>query len=221
MSHEATLSVMRECNVLGLVSECEIAAAEKLVAPEGPYSKLLDASESLHVHLKVDDTADLPREDFKRLGGEVEFEKQGFVKFRFPGGARLIFSSIPVAQDELGENALAKRSRPFVDHFGVDLRDESDASRRLFDDAPVRARELGWGHVPQGGNGAGVHCCHTEVQAKHWVYPSKDWDALSIPIEIAFGELVVNADASGCDLRPMNPAIAAELGANAPTCCGE
>ncbi len=217
MPHAATLTIMRECEKLGLISAAEIAAAEKLVGGNCPFERLLDASESLHVHLKVDDTTKLPREALEALGGAVDFEKAGFVKFRFPGGARLICSSIAVSQDELAENKCNRKSRPFVDHFGVDLRDESDASRALFDEVPTQANALAWNHVPQGGDGGGVHCCHTEVEAKHWVYPATSWDALSIPIEIAFGELAVNAESSGCDLRPMNPA----LGVSSAPCCGE
>lgn len=217
MLHAATLTMMRECEKLGLISAAEIAAAEKLVAPDSPFARLLDASESLHVHLKVDDTANLPRETFEALGGVADFEKKGFVKFRFPDGARLICSSIAVAQDELAENDGTRKSRPFVDHFGVDLRDASDASRALFDEVPTQANALAWNHVPQGGNGGGVHCCHTEVEAKHWVYPATSWDALSIPIEIAFGALAINEASSGCDLRPMNPA----LGVTSAPCCGD
>ena len=217
MPHAATLTIMRECNKLGYISKAEINAAEKLVGPESPFNRLLDASESLHVHLKVNDTATLPWEAFEALGGVVDFEKAGFVKFRFPDGARLICSSIAVSQDELAENKCNRKSRPFVDHFGVDLRDASDASRALFDEVPGQARSLAWEHVPQGGDGGGVHCCHTEVEAKHWVYPATSWDPLSIPIEIAFGELAINAESSGCDLRPMNPA----LGVSTAPCCGE
>ncbi len=219
MRHAATLSIMRACQQIGLINDLEIAAAVKLVGAGSPFERVLDAAESLHVHLKVDDTATLPRDAFEALGGVVDFEKAGFVKFRFPGDARLICSSIAVSQDELAEEGVTRKTRPFVDHFGVDLREATAASRKLFDAVPENAQSLAWNHVPQGGDGGGVHCCHTQVEAKHWVYPSTDWDTLSVPIEFAFGPLEINAEMSGCDLRPTNPAKQPSCGTTGSDCC--
>ncbi len=218
MSHTATLSVLSECVNLKLVSESECAAAEKLINESTPVSGVLERAESLHVHLKVDDTRTLPTDAFVALGGAVEFETKGFVKYGFPDGARLIFSSIPVADDEGGQGECCPRSRPFVDHFGIDLRDESADSRGHFDAVSALAKNEGWDHVPQGGDGSGVHCCHTEVKAKHWLYPPASWDGSEIPVEVAFGELAVNVGVSGCDLRPMNPRK--QGAASAKPCCG-
>ena len=220
MTHQATLNIMNACRELGLASEAECQAATKLVLPGTPFKNLLAAAESLHVHIKVDDTSRLDRDALARLGGKADFEKAGFVKFRFPGGARIIFSSINISQDDLARDSAPLPPRPFVDHFGVDLRAEDDAARKLFDNVPKQARNFCWAHVPQGGDGAAVHCCHTEVKAKHWVYPASDWDPCEIPIEVAFGELATNADASGCDLRPMHPAKQRALGAEINPCCG-
>lgn len=219
MTNRSTIEMMRRWQELGFLRDEEISAAEKLTATSSPFAGLLGHAESLHVHLKVDDTAALPRETFEQWGGAVEFEKPGFIKFRFDDGVRFICSSIPVAVDENIQRTEPAQSRPFVDHFGIDLRNESDASRRLFDSVPEKAQELGWGHVPQGGGDRRVHCCHTEVKAKHWVYPTACWDERMIPLEFAFGELVVNAAMSGCDLRPMNPAFAGSGEANSGCCC--
>jgi hypothetical protein len=60
--------------------------------------------------------------------------------------------------------------------------------------------------VQQGGRGRVVHCCHTHVALKHWVYPPANEEAaFTRPIELAYGPLVVSGEASGCDLRPIDP----------------
>ena len=61
-----------------------------------------------------------------------------------------------------------------------------------------------WGHAAQGSSGKPVYCCHVEVAEKHWLYP-KENGCPGIPLEFAFGPLIVNIDSSGCDLRPANP----------------
>jgi hypothetical protein len=76
-----------------------------------------------------------------------------------------------------------------------------------FEAIPRRAAELGWGHVPQGGDGKLVYCCHITVSAKHWVYPKKIEGRSAVPVEIAFGPLTINPDKSGCDLRPSDPRL--------------
>jgi alkylhydroperoxidase/carboxymuconolactone decarboxylase family protein len=75
----------------------------------------------------------------------------------------------------------------------------------IFDAVPALAAAKGWGHREQGGSGTPVYCCHTEVQAKHWVYPN-DGSRQSRPIEFAYGALVIHDAKMGCDLRPIDPA---------------
>ena len=123
------------------------------------------------------------------------------MKFPFAGGINVILSSIDIAEDDWipGEG----RKRPYLDHIGVDLRDESAAVKQLFDDTPAIAKAAGWRHKPQGGNGTPVYCCHVEVGAKHWVYSPT---AGAPCIEFAHGALIINGDSMGCDLRPIDPA---------------
>src|SRR5262249_50988436 len=71
---------------------------------------------------------------------------------------------------------------------------------------PDRAGEVGWRHVPQGGEGQPVYCCHTEVSGKHWVYPVAGEAGQTRPIEFAFGALEIHDSKMGCDLRPIDPA---------------
>src|SRR5690348_15476754 len=96
------------------------------------------------------------------------------------------------------------------------MRDEADATRIAFDDIVTRAAELGWREVTQPGP---VHCCHTQVKAKHWTYPPSCWQGWRRPIEFAFGDLVIFDKIMGCDLRPIDPGhpLAA---AGAQVCCG-
>ncbi|NOU33064.1 MAG: hypothetical protein HOO96_34625 [Polyangiaceae bacterium] len=96
------------------------------------------------------------------------------------------------------------------------MRAETPDVKAVFDAVPQRARELGWGTVPQGGDGKLVYCCHVTVSAKHWVYPPEAQGRRPPCIEIAYGPLAVQSGKSGCDLRPSDPA----LGLGAPPACG-
>ncbi|MGC4092955.1 MAG: hypothetical protein QM756_34730 [Polyangiaceae bacterium] len=94
------------------------------------------------------------------------------------------------------------RARPFLDHVGVDLRRESGRVLSAFDDVPALARRAGWFRKAQGGLGRAVHCCHSQVAQKHWVYPGFESGRWTLPVEFAYGALVHSAEAGGCDLRP-------------------
>lgn len=77
----------------------------------------------------------------------------------------MIFSAIPISEDDMLTGAELP-NRAVLDHKGVDLRAETDAVRAIFDGVPAAAAEHGWRHVPQGGDGTSVYCCHTEVGGK-------------------------------------------------------
>ncbi|QIS19924.1 hypothetical protein [Nocardia terpenica] len=49
----------------------------------------------MRVHVKVDDVAALPHERIRVKGAAPENEAPGYVKYPFPGGINMIFSSIP------------------------------------------------------------------------------------------------------------------------------
>lgn len=216
-SADAAVRLMEQVEAWGLANACERAAAARMFETQFEFAEQMQQAESIHIHLKVDDTNALPREAILAAGGEVDHEKEGYVKFRFAGGVNLIFSSIAVSQDELVESDCSRRARPFVDHFGIDLRAETPSVSSSFAGIPKRAEAAGWETVSQGGPERGVHCCHVEVKEKHWVYPR--YEGLRIPLEFAFGELKVNAVSGGCDLRPMDPEVAARNGGT-PAACG-
>lgn len=207
--------VLTAVTELGLVTEAEHLAVLSLFDDVFPFADALRLADSLHVHGRVDDVSALPDARIKAAGGAVENQRDGYVKYTFAGGINWIWSSIPVAQDDLLE-AAAQRARPFLDHVGLDLRRELPEVRAVFESVPARAAELGWRHAAQGGDDKQVFCCHTAVARKHWVYPHAA-DSFSAPIEFAFGPLVIHAGKMGCDLRPLDPA---HVSAAAPACCG-
>ncbi|MDQ6685358.1 MAG: hypothetical protein M3Z16_09530, partial [Pseudomonadota bacterium] len=174
-------------------------------------------AETVHLHIKVDDTEALPRAQLAAAGAELDHAKPGFVKFRLPGAVNAIFSHIRVAQDDLADASVPGRSRPFLDHIGIDLRDESAAVRQVFAQLPAKAATLGWSVASQGG-AQPVYCCHVEVAAKRWLYPPALEGAARVPLEFAYGALKVDPEKSGCDLRPADPSTA-KPAANA-SCCG-
>lgn len=196
-----TLSLFAEMN---LISQREVNEILSLFGQTFPFGGSLERADSVHVHIKVDDTAALPHAQIMAAGSSPENQKEGYVKYPFAGGVNMIFSSIDVAEEDRLKDA-PKAPRPFVDHLGIDLREEAAETRALFDDVPGQARSLGWRHVAQGGQGKAVYCCHVEVAEKHWVYPPADSSAWTRPIEFAFGPLKINAGSMGCDLRPIDP----------------
>lgn len=203
-----TVDVARE---LGLVTASEANDLEGLFDGEHPLSNAVALADSLHAHVKVDDVVHLPHDALRTAGAKVDNHKDGYIKYSFGSGLNLIFSSIDVSEDDLRETKGSRRSRPFLDHIGIDLRQESDQVKATFDAVPARAKELGWTHVPQGGDGKPVFCCHTHVLAKHWVFPA----AARPSIELAYGPLAITQGKGGCDLRPSDPRLGL-----APVVCG-
>lgn len=177
------------------------------------FTDAVRAAGTVHVHVKVDDVAALPHRRIRALGVAPENEAPGYVKYSFPGGINMVFSSIPVAADDLIEGAVTT-PKPFMDHAGLDIRHEGPSYRAVFDAIPDRAAALGWRTVAQDGP---VHCCHTEVAAKHWVYPPTCLTSWRRPLEIAFGALKIFDATMGCDLRPMDPAH--PLAGSSTGCC--
>ena len=176
-----------------------------LFAPDFPFRAQLEAADSIHAHVKIADTALLARDAILNAGGRPESDQAGYVKYVFTCGINMIFSSIPVAEDDHLPDA-AGVSRPFLDHAGIDIRRTTGDARRRFDAVTDTALRAGWRHVAQGGPGRAVHCCHTEIGEKHWAFPPTVLRSWSRPLEFAFGPLVIHAGKIGCDLRPIDPA---------------
>lgn len=218
LSHVHVQETLDIASALGLLDQA--AAAEVLATFDAasPFRAVLDLADCMHVHIKVDDTTGLPRAALLAGGAVVDNEKDGYIKFACPSGMHLIFSSIKVAQDELHDTPGQRRVRPFLDHFGIDLRSEAAHVRAAFDAIPAIADRHGYPRSAQGGAGKAVFCCHVSVAEKHWVYPARAGARL-VPVEFAFGPLVVNTGSSGCDLRPSDPSLGA-AGLACGTRCG-
>jgi alkylhydroperoxidase/carboxymuconolactone decarboxylase family protein len=210
----ASLKALQEC---GLLNGHEIEAVNRLGAPDSPLDDAVELAETVHLHIKVDDTHKLPINHFFDARARLDHQKDGFVKYRFPGAINAIFSHIKVSQDELLETEANRRPRPFLDHIGIDLRDETAAVRQTFDALPGVAQALNWAHASQGGPDRPVYCCHVEVAEKHWLYPPDEGEHTGIPLEFAYGALKVNPDKMGCDLRPANPEM---IDPASISCCG-
>jgi hypothetical protein len=189
---------------LDLISVSEMRGVLWVFEQACPFREHLGLADSIHVHIKVDDTIDLPHAAIRNAGGHPETAQMGYVKYAFPAGINTIFSSIPVAEDD-GLGGTSAPAKPFLDHAGLDMRTETRAVRRQFDSIPEIAQRVGWRHVPQGGTGRAVHCCHTQVNEKHWVYPPVGHVAFTRPLEFALGPLVLHESSMGCDLRPIDP----------------
>ncbi|HEY5937698.1 MAG TPA: arsenosugar biosynthesis-associated peroxidase-like protein [Kofleriaceae bacterium] len=197
------IDVLGKFRELGIIKSTEIDEVLAIFEPAFPWTAALAQADSVHVHLRVDDVSRLPHDQIRALGTAPEQQKDGYVKYPFTGGLNVIMSSIDIAEDDWIPGP--GRARPHLDHLGIDLRDESAAVRAVFDQSPAIAKQAGWRHKPQGGDGTPVYCCHVEVGAKHWVYPPPG-SAHTASVELAFGALKINGDSMGCDLRPIDPA---------------
>ncbi len=210
-------NVLAEAGALGLISEVERAEILSVLTPEFPYADALRFTDSVHAHVKVEDVEALPHAQLKELGYRAENAEPGYIKYATDAALNLIFSSIPIAKDDQVPGAVIL-PKPFMDHVGIDMRDEAPPTFEAFEGVPEQAVKLGWREVPQGGSDP-VHCCHTQVKSKHWVYPPEGWQGWRRPIEFAFGTLVVFDKQMGCDLRPMDPAHPLAQ-PEASACCG-
>jgi len=199
---DSTLDTLAD---LRLLSAFERSHVRALCAPDGYFADVLKLAETVHLHIKVEDTEKLPHPALLVRGAILDHRNPGFVKYRFPGQINAIFSHIDVSQDDLLETGSCRRRRPFLDHIGIDLREETATVRCAFETLPQRAAGLGWPHVGQGGDGRSVYCCHVQVSEKRWLYPPDSPEHPGIPLEFAFGRLVIDPEKSGCDLRPLDP----------------
>jgi hypothetical protein len=198
-------------SALQLISACErqqvqMALAEPMLAP------CLERAETIHLHIKLDDTGRLPCAPLEGAGGVLDHGKRGFVKYRMPGRVNAIFSHIAISADDLRESEANRRARPLLDHIGIDVRTLDAGARAAFDAIPRAAHAKGWASIAQGGDGRVVRCCHTVVDEKQWLFAANR--ALR-PIEVALGPLRDGGVISGCDLRPSHPLLAAA----GPACC--
>lgn len=200
LDRQAFERALRVCSDRRLLADTDSDAALHLLDADFPFHEAVSLADSVHVHTKIADVKTLDQTLFEAAGGVLERRSPGYVKYRFPGGINLIFSSFPIAEEDLVDPEVLARL-PYVDHLGVDMRD----TERVLDahsQVPAVAQANGWGYRFQGGP---VYGCHAEVAEKHWVYPPDGPDDWRRPTEFPLGPLGLHEDYMGCDLRPIDP----------------
>jgi hypothetical protein len=207
---ESTTTLLDHFDVYDIIPENTAAQLENLTAENFLYKEQLDLAESIHLHIKVPDTAKLPHEDLMQHGGKPQNEKKGYIKYAFDSGVHLIFSSIPVSQEE--KAGLTLYNYPHLDHIGIDIRKDDADSYDVFNRIPSLSDENYLPYKRQNGDGQKVQCCHVSVNEKYWVYPKG-----RAHFEFAFGPLTVSDAFFGCDLRPADPALM--IPEEQPSCC--
>ncbi|WP_255945382.1 hypothetical protein [Streptomyces odontomachi] len=207
--------VLAEVEKLKLINATERREVLSVMDEDFAFADAVRFTDSVHAHVKVEDVDALPHAELTALGYRPENAEPGYIKYSTDVGVHFIFSSIPIAQDDSIPGAVTL-AKPFMDHVGIDMRDESEATRAAFDAVVDRAAELGWREATQAGP---VHCCHTQVAGKHWTYPPECWTGWRRPVEFAFGTLKIFDKIMGCDLRPIDPGHPL-AGTGTPTCCG-
>jgi len=193
-----------------IIPENTQSQLEKITAEDFLFKDQLDLAESIHLHIKVPDTEKLPHQDLIDHGGVPQNEKEGYIKYAFTSGVHLIFSSIPVSQEE--KAGLILYNYPHLDHIGIDIRKDDTASYEVFNKIPTLSDENYLPFKRQGGDGTTVLCCHVQVNEKYWVYPQG-----RPHFEFAFGPLVVSETVFGCDLRPADPSL--QMPEEKAACC--
>ncbi|MEV0237991.1 hypothetical protein [Nonomuraea sp. NPDC050786] len=188
-----------------LISPDEAGLVTDLFADDFPFTDALSIAESVHVQVKIDSFSRLPHESILAQGVVTERDVPGFRKYGFASGLAMIFTTGPIAEDDLIPGAVT-RALPFVDHLGIDLREESERSRDIYAEIPNRGAQAGWRHVRQGGPESPVRGCYCEVSEKRWVFPPDGPEGRGRPIEFAFGEIEIFQGDVGCDYRPIDPA---------------
>jgi hypothetical protein len=140
---------LRQFRAFELLSDSEVDEALSLLDPAFPFFAALRLADSVHLHVKVHDVNDLPVPAILALGAQPKNARPGYVKYSFPGGINMIFSSIPTSEEDRLPDPVPPK--PFVDHLGIDLRRETGVVRAAFEDTVTIARRANWPCKSQGG----------------------------------------------------------------------
>lgn len=195
-----------------LLNEEELTLITNMAQNDFSFDAQLAIADSVHYHIHVPDIENLLHELFINNNGIVENKKEGYIKYGFPGGFKIIFSHIPVAQKEQAAKCF---EQSYLDHIGIDIRSESKEAYIVFQKIPLIAAQHDYFFKRQGDGVEAVKCCHMQVKEKYWVYAGKH-----INYEFAFGPLVIHEQGFGVDLRPANP-FNKPVVEESTACCGE
>src|SRR5689334_19151980 len=72
-----------------LISACERMQVNAVLA-DGLLEPSLELAETIHLHIKLVDTARIPAAALQGAGGVVDHAREGFVKYRMPGRVNAI-----------------------------------------------------------------------------------------------------------------------------------
>ena len=195
-----------------LLNDDEFGVINGLTKTHFAFAPQLAIADSVHYHIHVPDIKNLPHSLFESNKGEVENKKEGYIKYGFPGGLKVIFSHIPVAQKEQSAKCF---EQSYLDHIGIDIRSDSKEAYIVFQQIPLIAAQQDYFFKRQGDGVEAVKCCHMQVKEKYWVYAAQH-----INYEFAFGPLVIHEQGFGVDLRPANPFNKPVI-EESQACCGE
>jgi hypothetical protein len=206
---ERLVEIIQQENML---KEDELSIIAGLIKPDFAFASQLSIADSIHYHIHVPNIDKLPHSLFEDNDGKVENKMEGYIKYGFPGGFKVIFSHIPVAQKEQSAKCF---EQSYLDHIGIDIRSENKEAYIVFQQIPLIAAQQDYFFKRQGDGVEAVKCCHMQVKEKYWVYAAKH-----INYEFAFGSLVIHEQGFGVDLRPANP-FNKPLIEESQACCGE
>lgn len=181
-----------------LLSKEEFKNIIEATSENFPFKKQVAEATSVHFHIHVNNTDELPHDLLKLRDGEIVNKAEGYIKYAFDVGINFIFSHIPIAQREKN---IRTQHHAYLDHIGIDIRSEERAAYIIFQQIPLISAENDYLFTRQGDGKETVKCCHMQVKEKYWVYPHNN-----LNYEFAFGPLLINeGGAFGVDLRPANP----------------
>ena len=137
---------------MGFLTQPEIDVVLRLDSIESLLSAAVRVSESLHLQIRVLETSNLPRERLLATGALLDRELPGFVKFRLPGEINAIFSQKPTEEGDPFPCGFSS----YLDHVGLDIREESASTRDVFEAIAGRAEAEDLAVISQGEGGSGV-----------------------------------------------------------------
>ncbi len=194
-----------------LLSKDELGNVLGIGKENFPFAQQVAAASSLHFHIHVNNTDELPHELLQSYTGRVVNKAEGYIKYAFDDGINFIFSHLPVAQKE---KVTRSEDDAYLDHIGIDIRSDEKPAYIAFQQIPAISAQNDYLFTRQGDGKEAVKCCHMQVKEKYWVYPNN-----LLNYEFAFGPLVINeSGAFGVDIRPANPYNTIETTAS---CCSE
>jgi hypothetical protein len=107
LDRDSVLERLNWCHAHQWLRDCELECLSHVLEPRHLFAESLQLEQTLHAHVKAPDADRLPEQLFLQAGATIHYRKEGFIKFQFPEGFNLIFSSIAISQDDLRDGTAA------------------------------------------------------------------------------------------------------------------